>query len=49
MLLDELTGLLDGADTQTLIELICEASARGAAIVGIFHNVHVGMQWRRGA
>ena len=42
LLLDEPTGSLDGADTPTLIELICDISARGAAIMGIFHDVHVG-------
>ena len=42
LLLDEPTASLDAANTQTVIELICEATARGAAIVGIFHDAHVG-------
>jgi alpha-D-ribose 1-methylphosphonate 5-triphosphate synthase subunit PhnL len=42
LLLDEPTASLDEANTQTVIELIREATARGAAVVGIFHDVHVG-------
>ena len=42
LLLDEPTASLDAANTQTVIELIHEARTRGAAIVGIFHDVHVG-------
>lgn len=42
LLLDEPTASLDAANTQTVIDLICEATARGAAIVGIFHDAHVG-------
>jgi len=42
LLLDEPTASLDVDNTQTVIELIREASARGAAIVGIFHDAHVG-------
>lgn len=42
LLLDEPTASLDAANTNTVIELIHEARARGAAIVGIFHDVHVG-------
>jgi alpha-D-ribose 1-methylphosphonate 5-triphosphate synthase subunit PhnL len=42
LLLDEPTASLDAANTDTVIELIHEARARGAAIVGIFHDVHVG-------
>jgi alpha-D-ribose 1-methylphosphonate 5-triphosphate synthase subunit PhnL len=42
LLLDEPTASLDAANTQTVIELIREAAQRGAAIVGIFHDAHVG-------
>jgi alpha-D-ribose 1-methylphosphonate 5-triphosphate synthase subunit PhnL len=42
MLLDEPTASLDAANTRTVIELIQEAAARGAALVGIFHDTHVG-------
>lgn len=42
LLLDEPTASLDVANAQTVIELIQEASARGAAMVGIFHDAHVG-------
>jgi len=42
LLLDEPTASLDAANTQTVIDLIQEALARGAAIVGIFHDAHVG-------
>lgn len=42
LLLDEPTASLDAANTQTVIELIQEAVARGAAVVGIFHDAHVG-------
>lgn len=42
MLLDEPTASLDAANTRTVIELIQEAAARGAALVGIFHDAHVG-------
>jgi len=42
LLLDEPTASLDLENAQTVIDLIREASARGAAIVGIFHDVHVG-------
>jgi len=41
-LLDEPTASLDVDNAQTVIELIREANARGAAIVGIFHDAHVG-------
>jgi alpha-D-ribose 1-methylphosphonate 5-triphosphate synthase subunit PhnL len=41
LLLDEPTASLDAANTQTVIELIREATARGVAIVGIFHDAHV--------
>jgi alpha-D-ribose 1-methylphosphonate 5-triphosphate synthase subunit PhnL len=42
LLLDEPTASLDAANTQTVIDLICEAVGRGAALVGIFHDAHVG-------
>ena len=42
VLLDEPTASLDAANTNTVIELIQEAVARGAAVVGIFHDAHVG-------
>jgi alpha-D-ribose 1-methylphosphonate 5-triphosphate synthase subunit PhnL len=42
LLLDEPTASLDAANTQTAIDLIHEAVARGAALVGIFHDAHVG-------
>ncbi len=38
LLLDEPTASLDAANTRTVVELIREAAARGAAIVGIFHD-----------
>ena len=37
-LLDEPTASLDAANRETVLELIEEAKARGAAIVGIFHD-----------
>ncbi|WP_026436236.1 phosphonate C-P lyase system protein PhnL [Acidovorax sp. JHL-9] len=42
LLLDEPTASLDAANTETVIALIGEAVARGAAVVGIFHDAHVG-------
>lgn len=42
LLLDEPTASLDAANTQTVVELIREARERGAALVGIFHDAHVG-------
>ncbi len=42
LLLDEPTASLDAANTQTVIELIREAVERGAAVMGIFHDTHVG-------
>lgn len=42
LLLDEPTASLDAANTQTVIDLIREAVGRGAALVGIFHDAHVG-------
>ncbi len=41
LLLDEPTASLDTANTRTVIELIQEAVARGAAVLGIFHDAHV--------
>jgi alpha-D-ribose 1-methylphosphonate 5-triphosphate synthase subunit PhnL len=38
MLLDEPTASLDAVNRETVLELIEEAKARGAAIVGIFHD-----------
>lgn len=38
LLLDEPTASLDAANTQTVIDLIQEARARGAALLGIFHD-----------
>jgi alpha-D-ribose 1-methylphosphonate 5-triphosphate synthase subunit PhnL len=42
LLLDEPTASLDAANTQTVIDLVREAVDRGAALVGIFHDAHVG-------
>ena len=42
LLLDEPTASLDAANTNTVIDLIQEAVARGAAVMGIFHDSHVG-------
>ena len=39
MLLDEPTASLDARNRETVLSLIEEAKARGAAIVGIFHDV----------
>ncbi|MBP1884832.1 MULTISPECIES: phosphonate C-P lyase system protein PhnL [Sinorhizobium] len=41
LLLDEPTASLDAANRTTVVELINEAKARGAAIVGIFHDEEV--------
>ena len=41
MLLDEPTASLDSASRDVVVALIGEAKARGAAIVGIFHDEHV--------
>lgn len=41
LLLDEPTASLDAANRQTVIGLIGEARARGAALVGIFHDHEV--------
>ncbi len=42
LLLDEPTASLDAVNTQTVVDLIREAVGRGAALVGIFHDAHVG-------
>jgi alpha-D-ribose 1-methylphosphonate 5-triphosphate synthase subunit PhnL len=39
LLLDEPTASLDGANREIVLSLIEEAKARGAAILGIFHDV----------
>jgi alpha-D-ribose 1-methylphosphonate 5-triphosphate synthase subunit PhnL len=41
LLLDEPTASLDASNTGTVIELIREAVARGAAVAGIFHDSKV--------
>ncbi|MBU0726810.1 MAG: phosphonate C-P lyase system protein PhnL [Alphaproteobacteria bacterium] len=41
LLLDEPTASLDADNRQTVVELVTEACARGAAIVGIFHDALV--------
>ena len=41
MLLDEPTASLDAANREVVIALIGEAKARGAALVGIFHDAEV--------
>ena len=38
MLLDEPTASLDGENRETVLSLIEDVKARGAAIVGIFHD-----------
>ena len=38
LLLDEPTASLDGENRRIVLDLIEEAKARGAAIVGIFHD-----------
>ena len=44
LLLDEPTASLDALNTQTVVTLIQEAIAAGAAAVGIFHDQAVGNQ-----
>ncbi|MAC77155.1 MAG: phosphonate C-P lyase system protein PhnL [Rhodobacteraceae bacterium] len=39
LLLDEPTASLDAGNRQVVLDLITEAKARGAAIVGIFHDI----------
>jgi alpha-D-ribose 1-methylphosphonate 5-triphosphate synthase subunit PhnL len=41
LLLDEPTASLDAVNRQTVIELIQTAWARGAAVIGIFHDTEV--------
>ncbi len=41
LLLDEPTASLDATNRQVVVELIREAKARGAAVVGIFHDEDV--------
>jgi alpha-D-ribose 1-methylphosphonate 5-triphosphate synthase subunit PhnL len=41
LLLDEPTASLDAVNRQVVVELIREARARGAAVVGIFHDEEV--------
>lgn len=41
MLLDEPTASLDAANREVVTALIAEAKARGAALVGIFHDLEV--------
>ena len=41
ILLDEPTASLDADNRRVVVELICEARARGAAVVGIFHDDEV--------
>ncbi len=41
LLLDEPTASLDVANRETVMDLIEEAKARGAAVVGIFHDAEV--------
>ena len=43
LLLDEPTAALDAENRRTVVELIDEAKARGAAVVGIFHDREVRM------
>lgn len=42
LLLDEPTAALDAANCDAVIELVIAARARGAAIVGVFHDAWVG-------
>ena len=41
LLLDEPTASLDAANRRVVVELVAEAKARGAAVVGIFHDEEV--------
>ena len=41
LLLDEPTASLDADNRRVVVELICAARARGAAVVGIFHDDEV--------
>lgn len=42
LLMDEPTASLDVANSNTVVQLIQEAVARGSAVVGIFHDPDVG-------
>ncbi len=44
LLLDEPTASLDPANTHTVVELIQDAVAQGATVLGIFHDPEVGAQ-----
>lgn len=44
LLVDEPTASLDPVNTGTVVELIQEAVARGAVVLGIFHDPDVGAQ-----
>lgn len=44
LLVDEPTASLDPVNTRTVVELIQEAVARGAAVMGIFHDPDVGAE-----
>ena len=44
ILLDEPTASLDANNREVVAELISEARARGAALVGIFHDYHLRAQ-----
>jgi len=41
LLLDEPTASLDAANREVVVGLIREACARGAAVIGIFHDDEV--------
>jgi alpha-D-ribose 1-methylphosphonate 5-triphosphate synthase subunit PhnL len=41
LLLDEPTASLDAANREVVIALVAEAKARGAALIGIFHDADV--------
>jgi alpha-D-ribose 1-methylphosphonate 5-triphosphate synthase subunit PhnL len=41
LLLDEPTASLDAKNSAAVVDLILEAKARGAAVVGIFHDESV--------
>ena len=42
LLLDEPTASLDADNARTVVDLIHESLARGAAVVGIFHDASIG-------
>ncbi|HBC08675.1 MAG TPA: phosphonate C-P lyase system protein PhnL, partial [Rhodospirillaceae bacterium] len=41
LLLDEPTASLDKANRDVVVDVIRQATARGAAVVGIFHDAHM--------